>query len=67
MCPNSSATARREGPIRHKPVSDVGAAHRARIEEDDDRPRPFPSGVTELVVSLIHPAHRLLFELLAAN
>ena len=60
-------TARREGLIRHNPVSDVALPHRARIEEDDDRPRPFPNGVMELVVSLIHPDHRLMFELLAAT
>jgi integrase len=60
-------TARREGLIRHNPVADVALPHRARIEEDEDRPRPFPNGVMELVVSLIHPGHRLMFELLAAT
>jgi integrase len=61
------ATARREGLIRHNPVSDVALPHRARIEQDEDCPRPFPNGVMELVVSLIHPSHRLMFELLAAT
>jgi len=61
------ATARREGLIRHNPVSDVALPHRERIEEDEDHPRPFPRGAMELVVSLVHPDHRLLFELLAAT
>src|ERR1019366_2894296 len=60
-------TARREGLIRHNPVADVALPHRARIEEDEDHPRPFPNGVMELVVSLVHPGHRLMFELLAAT
>jgi integrase len=45
--------------------------HRPRIEEDDELPRPFPQidGVEtmELVVALVHPLHRLMFELLAAT
>lgn len=61
------ATARRDGLIRHNPVSEVALPHRAQIEEDDDGPRPFPSGVMELVVALVHPPHRLMFELLAAT
>jgi integrase len=69
------ATARREGLIRHNPVSDVAMPHRAQIEDDEDRPRPFPRTAQEgeavetmeLVVSLIHPDHRLMFELLAAT
>jgi integrase len=61
------ATARREGLIRHNPVSDVALPHRARIEDDEDHPRPFPNGVMELVVSLVHPTHRLMFDLLAAT
>jgi integrase len=37
------------------------------MEEDEDRPRPFPNGVMELVVWLVNPAHRLMFEVLAAT
>ncbi|HET6864390.1 MAG TPA: phage integrase SAM-like domain-containing protein, partial [Solirubrobacteraceae bacterium] len=37
------ATARREGLIRHNPVSDVALPHRDEIDEDEHRPRPFPS------------------------
>jgi integrase len=59
------ATARREGLIRHNPVTDVSLPHRARIEEDDEAPRPFPDGTMELVVELVHPDHRVMFELLA--
>jgi integrase len=69
------ATARREGLIRHNPVTDVALPHREQISEDEDGPRPFPrieqDGETietmELVVSLVHPSHRLMFELLAAT
>lgn len=61
------ATARREGLIRHSPVTDVALPHRAQIEEDEDRARPFPNGVMELVVDLVHGKHRLMFELLAVT
>jgi integrase len=65
------ATARREGLIRHNPVTDVALPHRARIEEDEDLPRPFPrvdgKETMELVVSIVHSDHRLMFELLAAT
>jgi len=61
------ATARREGLIRHNPVSEVALPHRVRIQNDEDRPQPFPNGVMELVVDLVHPQHRLMFDLLAAT
>jgi len=61
------ATATREGVIRHNPVLNVALPHQARIENDEDQPRPFPNGIMELVVSLVHPKHRLMFELLAAT
>jgi integrase len=74
------ATARREGLIEHNPCDDAVLPHRPRIEEDEEDPRPFPrleledaDGETEivetmeLVVSLINPKHRLMFELLAAT
>ena len=61
------ATARREGLIRHNPATEVALPHRGHIEDDDDRPRPFPTGVMELVVALAHPSHRLMLELLAAT
>lgn len=70
------ATARREGLIRHNPATDVALPHRARPDEDESQPRPFPrlegdDGETvetmELVVGRVHEAHRLMFELLAAT
>jgi integrase len=61
------ATARREGLVRHNPVSEIALPHRHRVEEDEDRPRPFPGGTMEIVVELIHPHHRLMFEVLAAT
>jgi integrase len=75
------ATARREGLIEHNPCDDAVLPHRPRIEvdEEEDR-RPFPRleledadgeaeivESMELVVSLINPQHRLMFELLAAT
>ena len=61
------ATARREGLIRHDPVAGVALPNRPRIEEDEDLARPFPKETMELVVDLVHPDHRLMFELLAAT
>jgi integrase len=61
------ATARREGLIRSNPADGAALPHRPRIEEDEELPRPFPGTTMELVVSLAHPGHRLMFELLAAT
>ncbi len=61
------ATARREGLIRHHPVTDVALPHRERVQDDEDRPRPFANGTMEMVVSFVHPEHRLMFDLLAAT
>lgn len=69
------ATARREGLIRHNPATDVALPHRARVDDDEDRPRPFPRvegddgkvvETMELVVQRLQ-SHRLMFELLAAT
>jgi integrase len=69
-------TARREGLIRHNPASEAVLPHRPAADDDQERARPFPQiedgeGETvetmELVVALIHPGHRLMFELLAAT
>jgi integrase len=61
------ATALERGEIRMNPARDVRLPHRPRIENDEDRARPFPSGTGELVCQLVHPRHRLLFELLLAT
>ncbi len=70
------ATARREGLIRHNPATDVALPHRARMDDDEDRPQPFPRidgddgavvETMELVVERVHESHRLMFELLAAT
>jgi integrase len=71
------ATARREGLIRSNPASEATLPHRPRIEEDEDRPRPFPAiagedgnrGVEtmELVVELVPAPHRPMFALLAST
>jgi integrase len=61
------ATARREGLIAHNPASEAVLPHRGDIDDDDELPRPFLGDTMELVVSLIHPRHREMFELLAAT
>lgn len=70
------ASARREGLIRQNPATEAALPHRPEIEEDEDKARPFPRIVNgdgelietmELVVALVHPAHRPMFELLAAT
>jgi integrase len=61
------ATARREGLVRHNAAAEVTLPHRATVENDEDRARPFPNGVMELVVQLVHSDHRLMFELLAVT
>jgi integrase len=74
-------TARREGLIRDDPAVGATLPHRPRIENDEeDLPRPFPRikveneegaeetiETMELVISLVPPRHRLLFELLGAT
>ena len=69
------AHAKRTGLIHSNPAVGAALPHRPQIEEDDEKPRPFPrrdnNGQTietmELVVSFVHPDHRLMFELLAAT
>ena len=46
------ATARREGLIAHNPCSDAVLPHRDQIEEDKDRPRPFPDDAMGLAISI---------------
>lgn len=61
------ATARREGLIAHNPASEAVLPHRPSADADAERVRPFPGETMELAVALIHPDHRLMFELLAAT
>jgi integrase len=70
------STARREGLIRHNPANEATLPHRATVDADEDRPRPFPRVEGEqgemietmkLVVQLVPSPHRLMFELLAAT
>jgi integrase len=61
------ATARREGLIRHNPAADAVLPHRPPADDDEGRPTPFEGDTMELVVALVHPDHRLMFELLAAT
>ena len=49
-CRSCLATARREGLIRHNPAFGAMLPHRPRVEEDEERVRPFPTGTMELVV-----------------
>jgi integrase len=61
------ASAKREGDIAENPVVGAALPHRPRVEDDDELPRPFPGDSMETVVDLVHPDHRLMFELLAAT
>jgi integrase len=65
------ASAKREGLIRDNPARGAALPHRPRIEEDEELPRPFPlidgTETMELVVQLVHPDHRPMFQLLAAT
>jgi integrase len=61
------ATALERGELRSNPARDVRLPHRPQIENDEDQAQPFPAGVGELVVELVHSRHRLLFELLLAT
>lgn len=61
------ATARREGLILHNPATDAVLPHRPRIVEDEDLAQPFPGKTMEMVVSLVNPKYRLMFELLGAT
>jgi len=61
------ATARREGLIAHNPASDAVLPHREELDDDEELPRPFLGDTMKLVVSLIHPRHREMFEVLAAT
>jgi integrase len=45
----------------------VALPHTERVEEDHDRPRPFPPGVIEVVLDLVPSKHRVMFELLAVT
>jgi integrase len=66
------ATAKREGLIRDNPATGAALPHRPTLADDEaDVPRPFPRigevETMELVVQLVHPKHRVMFELLAAT
>jgi integrase len=61
------ASAKREGKIRDNPAVGAALPYRPRIEEDEELPQPFPGDTMEMVVSLVHPDHRVMFQLLAAT
>jgi integrase len=61
------ATARQDTLVRTNPVDRVRLPRTARIEEDHERARAFPPGAMEMVVDLIAPKYRLMFELLAVT
>jgi integrase len=61
------ATAVERGDVRTNPARDARLPHRAKIDEDDDRPRPFPADAIDRVIAALPEEHRLMFELLAAT
>jgi site-specific recombinase XerD len=60
-------TAKHKGVVRDNPAVGAALPHRPRIEEDEDLPQPLPGDSMDLVVSLVHPDHRVMFDLLAAT
>lgn len=64
---SAMASARREGLIKSNPVDGVALPRTARIEEDEERPRPFPPGTLQVVLDLINPRYRTMFDLLAVT
>jgi integrase len=62
------ATAVREGLIRSNPARGVDLPHRPNADElDEDEVRVFTREQLEAFLALVHPRHRLMFELLAAT
>ena len=64
---SAMATARRQGLVKHSPVDRVALPVTVRIQEDHEQVQPFPNGTMELVIELVHPKHRLMFELLGVT
>jgi integrase len=61
------ATAVREGLLRHNPATNLALPHRAVIREDEDEEvRPLSREQLSDFLALVHPRHRLLFEVLAS-
>jgi integrase len=62
------ATAVREGLIRNNPARGVDLPHRPNVDDlDEEDVRVFTHEQLEAFLSLVHPRHRLMFELLAST
>jgi integrase len=61
------ATAVREGLIRHNPARDVDLPNRTPLSLDEDDVRTLSTAELRLFLRVVHPKHRLFFELLAAT
>jgi integrase len=63
------ATAKREGLIRTNPADGAALPHRPRVEgvEGEEERRAFTREQLDVVLRVVHPRHRLLFEFLAST
>ena len=61
------ATAVREGLLRHNPTTNLALPHRVMIREDEDEEvRPLSREQLSDFLALVHPRHRLMFEVLGS-
>lgn len=61
-------SARTEGLIRHNPARGVGLPHRQTVDDvEHEDVRAFTRAQLAAFLAIVHPAHRLFFELLAAT
>lgn len=60
-------TAVREGLVRNNPTHGVALPHRPRIDDDREEVRPFTREQLATFLAVVHPAHRLMFRLIAAT
>jgi integrase len=63
------ASAKREGLIRHNPADGAALPHRPRVEgvDGEQELRVFTREQLDVVLRVVHPRHRLMFEFLAST
>ncbi len=64
---SSLATAVHEGIVRHNPCVGAALPHRPKVDEDDEEVRALTREQLAGFLTVVHPRHRLLFQLLAAT
>jgi integrase len=61
------ATAVAEGVVRHNPTAGIALPHRPNVDSDEGDVRPLTRDQLRMFLNVVHPRHRLLFELLAST